>query len=92
MMVGALFRVPASTSLSDNACPTLTSKRSANSIQMVITVAHRMILQHELAGQRSVAVQRHGRGAIQFFIAKSTNGRSRCRTVGGQQCKRGCPL
>ena len=47
-----------------------------------------MILQHELAGERSIAVQRHGRGAVQFFIGESTDGRGRRGTVSCQQGKR----
>jgi hypothetical protein len=48
-----------------------------------------MILKHELAGERSIAVQRHGRRAVQFFMGKSTDCRGRGGAVSRQQCKRG---
>ena len=52
-------------------------------------MAHRMILKYELAGERSIAIERHGRGAIQIFIAKSTYCRGRRSTVVCQQGERG---
>jgi hypothetical protein len=50
---------------------------------------HRVILQHELAGERRVAIERHRRGAIQLFIAESADRGSRRSAVGFQQRKRG---
>ena len=48
-------------------------------------MAHRVILQHELTGKGSIAVERNGCGAIQLFIAKSADGRSRRGTIACQQ-------
>jgi len=38
---------------------------------MAVTVAHGMILKHELAAERSIAIERHWRGAIQVLVAKA---------------------
>src|SRR6266849_10824367 len=67
----------------------LTGNRRPDPSEVVVTVAHRMILQHKLAGERSITIERHGRGAIQLFIAKSTYCRCRHRTVGCQKGERG---
>ncbi len=50
---------------------TLSGERCPDPGEVVVTVAHRMILEHELAGERSIAIQRHWRGAIQLLIAKA---------------------
>ena len=34
--------------------------------EVVVAVAHRMILEHEPAGERRIAVERDGRGAVQL--------------------------
>src|SRR4051794_6982682 len=52
---------------------------------MVVTVAHRMILQEELASQWSVTVERLGRRAVEFFVGKRPDSRARRRAVGSQQ-------
>ncbi len=56
---------------------------------MMVTVAYGMVLQHELAGERCIAVERYWRGAIQLLIAESTDCRGRGCTVGCQQGERG---
>ena len=67
----------------------LSGKRCLDPSKVVVTVAHRMILKDELASERSIAIERHGRGAIQFFIGESTDCRGRRRTVVCQQRERG---
>src|SRR5260221_12285631 len=67
----------------------LTAERRSDPSKVMIAVAHGMILKHELAGERSIAIKRHWRGAIQFLIAKSTYLRGRRGTVGRQQGERG---
>lgn len=62
----------------------LPAERRPDPGQVVVAVAHGMILKHELAGKRSVAIERHWRGAIQFLIAQRANCRGRGRTVGCQ--------
>ena len=55
-------------------CALLTGKRCPDSGEVMATVPDRMILKNELACERGIAVERHGRGAIQFFIAESAYG------------------
>src|SRR5262249_13749459 len=60
-------------------------KRRFDPSEVVVTVAHRVILQQKLASERSVAVERHRRGAVEFFVGKGTDCRGRRRTVAFQQ-------
>ena len=50
----------------------LTGERCSDPSEVVVTVAHGMILKDELAGERSIAIERYGSGAIQLFIAELT--------------------
>jgi hypothetical protein len=60
----------------------LTGECCPDASEVVVTVAHGMIFQDKLARQRRIAIERYGRGAIQFCIAKSTDRRSRRSAVG----------
>src|SRR5262249_57548170 len=63
----------------------LPAKRRFDPRKVVVTVAHRMVLQEKLARERSVAIERHGRGVVQLFVGKRTDRRSRRCTVRFQQ-------
>src|SRR5438105_1653208 len=52
---------------------------------MAVTVAHRMVLQHELASEGTIAVKRRRRGTSQILIAEGAYCRGRGCTVGCQQ-------
>src|SRR5512135_1118479 len=52
---------------------------------MVVTVAHRMILQEQLASEWSAAVERLRRGAVELLIGKGPDCRGRRRAVGFQE-------
>jgi hypothetical protein len=54
----------------------------------MIAVPHRMIFDHELARERSIAIERHSGSAIQFVIGKSPCGSGRRSTVLCQQRER----
>jgi hypothetical protein len=62
----------------------LTRQCRFDSGKMVVTVAHGMVLQKELTREGSVAVQRNGRGAIEFFATEGSYCRGCRRTVGLQ--------
>jgi hypothetical protein len=47
----------------------LTRERCPDLSEVVVTVAHRMIFQHELAGEGSITIERYRRGTIQLCIA-----------------------
>src|SRR5512143_2669580 len=51
----------------------LLPERLANAVQVMIAVSHCVILEHELAGQRSVGVERDKRCAIQLLVAEAAN-------------------
>src|SRR6516165_4431948 len=59
----------------------LALERGANLREVVKAVAHRMILEHELTGERRVSVQRVGRDAIELGIADGTDRGRRGRAV-----------
>jgi hypothetical protein len=67
----------------------LTGKRCPDPGEMVVTVPHRMILEEELASERSIATQRYWRSAIQLFITQGAYRRSRSGAIACQQGKRG---
>src|SRR5690349_19801520 len=58
-----------------NGAGVLTLQRGLDGGQMVIAMAHRMVFQHELAGERSVVVERYRRGAPELVIVESADGR-----------------
>ena len=63
----------------------LSPQRRANLREVMIAVAHRVILEHELARDRRVAVERDRRGAIELLVAqRADRGRGR-RAVLPQQ-------
>jgi hypothetical protein len=47
----------------------------------MVTVPNRMILKDELACERRIAVERHGRSAIQIVMAETAYGLGRSGTV-----------
>jgi hypothetical protein len=60
-------------------------QRRADFREVVIAVAHGVILQHELAGDRRVGVQRRRRRVVQLRVGEGPNRRSRVRTVAKKQ-------
>src|SRR5215469_16845712 len=56
--------------------------------KMMVTVPHRMILQKELATERSITVERHRGGVVQLFGGKGPNCRGRSRAVDFQERER----
>src|SRR5215207_10526118 len=64
------------------------SQRPADLQQMMPRVPDGVVLEHELAGARSVGVERERRGAIELLVAERTDRRSRCRAVLFQELER----
>ena len=54
----------------------------------MVAVADRVVLEEELAGQRGVGVQRHGRGGVELRITERPDGRRGRRAVAPEQIDR----
>src|SRR5262249_56946099 len=63
-------------------------QRGTDLRQVMEAVAHRVILEEELAGERGVSVHRVGRDAVEIGVADGTNRRRRRRAVLPQQGER----
>jgi hypothetical protein len=59
-------------------------KRCLHPGEMVVTMTHRVILNKELARERSIAVERYRRSTIQFLIAEGAYRRRGGGTVSRQ--------
>ena len=63
-------------------------QRPADPDKVVIAVPNRVVLEHELAGERRIGVERHGGGPIELLVAESPDRSRGCRAVAPKQIER----
>src|SRR5262245_13307752 len=82
----SVFRLPSSVFRLWPASPR--RERGANPRQMVIAVPNGVVLQHELAGERGVGIERDRRRSVQLIVGQLANRRRGRRAVAAEQIQR----